>query len=74
MVYDTHINVFGDIIGVHWTGSVWQSPCNGRQHSREWDALADELRQYLSDCGEDVEHIDGQYVRDNYEIITEDHQ
>lgn len=67
--YDAQIDVCGDILGVRWTGSVWESPCNGTQHAREWDALASELRRYLRDCGEDADHVDGQYVRDHYEIV-----
>lgn len=66
--YDAWIDVSGDILGVTWTGSVWQAPCNGTQHAREWDALAEELTAYLSACGENTDHIDGQYVKDNYPI------
>lgn len=67
--YDATISVCGDELGVTWTGSVWQAPSTGSQHAREWDALAVELAAYLSACGEDVSEIDGQYVRDNYEIV-----
>ena len=66
--YDATIDVCGDILGVTWTGSVWQSPSTGSQHAREWDALAVELRIHLGACGEDTGEIDGQYVRDHYEI------
>lgn len=66
--YDATIDVCGDTLGVTWTGSVWQSPTTGSQHAREWDALAVELSHYLSSCGEETDHIDGQYVRDTYAI------
>lgn len=62
------IDVCGDILSVEWTGSVWTAPSNGTQHAREWDALAVELREYLSAGGEDADGIDGQHVRGQYEI------
>jgi len=62
------INVSGDTLSVTWTGSVWQSPSSGSQHAREWDALAVELARHLAACGEAVEHVDGQYVRDMFDI------
>jgi len=62
------INVSGDVLSVTWTGSVWQSPSSGSQHGRVWDALAVELGLHLAACGEAVEHIDGQHVRDHYEL------
>lgn len=67
--YDAQIDVCGDILGVIWTGSVWQCPTTGSQHAREWDALAVELRHYMAACGEDTSEIDGQYVRDHYDIV-----
>lgn len=66
--HEASIEVCGDRLSVTWTGSVWQAPSNGTQHARVWDALAVELRAYLSACGEDISEIDGQYVRDNYTI------
>lgn len=75
--YDAQIDVSGDVLGVTWTGSVWQSPTTGSQHAREWDALAVELYHYLAACGEDVTLydddsdatvIDGEYVRRHYDI------
>lgn len=62
------ITVCGDTLTVEYTGSVWQAPSNGTQHARHWDALAVELRAYLMSCGEDADHVDGQHVRDHYEI------
>lgn len=67
--YDATIDVCGDTLGVTWTGDVWQASCNGSQHAREWDALAEELRDYMLACGDDVSEVDGQFVRDNYEIV-----
>jgi hypothetical protein len=67
--YDAQIDMAGDVIGVEWTGSAWESPTTGSQHPREWEALAVELSHYLSACGEPTDHIDGQFVRDNYDII-----
>ena len=46
------LNVSGDTLGVTWTGNVWQAPCNGTQHARAKNAMREELRRYLSDCGE----------------------
>jgi len=62
------IDVSGDVLSVTWNGSVWQSPTTGSQHGRVYDALAVELALHLAACGEGTEHIDGQYVRDQFEI------
>jgi hypothetical protein len=41
----------GDVLTVEWTGSVWVSPCNGRQHGGARLAMRDEVFRYLLDCG-----------------------
>lgn len=59
------LDVCGDTLEIQWTGSVWVSPCNGRQHASKYDAMRDELEAYLGASGEDVsdsaviEQIDG---------------
>ena len=62
------IDVCGDILSVTWTGSVWRSPSTGSQHTREWDALAVEMRRHLGACGEETSHIDGEWVREHCDI------
>lgn len=52
------INVFGDKIQVRMVGSMWVSPCNGRQHIEARDAMRAELERYFLECGDDVESVE----------------
>lgn len=63
------INVCGDILSVEWNGNVWVAPSTGQQFGMSADALAVELREYLSASGESTDHIDGQYVIDHYDTV-----
>ena len=49
------VNVFGDKIQIRMVGSMWVSPCNGRQHPEARDAMRGELERYFTECGEDTE-------------------
>lgn len=59
------VNVFGDKIQVRMVGSMWVSPCNGRQYPEARDAMRVELERYFLECGDDTdsdeirEQIDG---------------
>ncbi len=55
---DATLNVFGDVLFVTWTGSVWQSPTTSSQHSHAADAMRVELESYLSASGEDMDSDD----------------
>lgn len=52
------VNFCGDEISVNWTGSVWTSPSNGRQHSSVRNAMMDELLAYCSAGGSGDEYDD----------------
>jgi hypothetical protein len=58
MSHKATLNMSGDILTVEWTGSVWESPCNGQQHARRNDAMRAELERYLRDCGEDTDAME----------------
>ena len=60
------VSVCGDVFRVYWTGSVWQSPCNGRQHASATGAMRAELEAHYSACGDDVEDDDTQAEIDGY--------
>lgn len=49
------VNVFGDKIQIRMLGSMWVSPCNGRQHTEARDAMRAELERYFRECGDDTE-------------------
>ena len=54
------VNVCGDVLEIHWTGSVWVSPHNGQQHSRDTQAMRSELEAYFRSCGDDLDDEDVQ--------------
>lgn len=64
------LNVFGDELKINWTGSVWQSPTNGQQHSSRKDAMRAELEAYMSACGENIEEKSDE-IEDMLENIEE---
>jgi hypothetical protein len=52
------LNVFGDVLEVRWTGNVWEAPGTHRTFTSAKAAMRDELRDYLSACGDDVDAED----------------
>lgn len=46
------VDIHGDILTIHWTGSVWESPSCGAQFGSPRDAMRVEVRAYLLACGE----------------------
>ena len=52
------LNFCGDTLEVVWTGSVWQAPCNGTQHSTASAAMREELTRHIISCGDDPEDYD----------------
>ena len=61
------LNIFGDILSVQWTGSVWVSPTTGEQFARRKDAMRAELTRYLEAIGEDADGEEAESLLENIE-------
>jgi hypothetical protein len=52
------LNVCGETLYVEWNGSVWVSPSNGRQHAKASEAMVEEVTEFFSASGEDMDDPD----------------
>jgi hypothetical protein len=59
--YTKTLNVLGDELEIIWDGNVWVSPATHRSHASAWDAMREELEEYIRQSGDDADDdlIDG---------------